>query len=484
MRWRRLAGTLAAATVGVVGEVRGQDIRITGSSWVQAIDLRPLRRDSVLAAATTGSGEQRRTASGQLVSCPEGSAWCTFLASGEREQTRPFLQDLSLAGWGLGQGISVHAHARFRDALGSASASWPRVQDRFDLLDAYVEVDRPRLRARLGRQWQLGGLGAYNYDGASVLLRRAWLEGEGFGGRALVQGLSEPYTSGELGVVDDLPPDTPAWLVGGRVRVRPGGSASLVATYLRVVQDDRSGLFAERVGVDGSARAFGVRLTGNFAWDVASNLVNEARLRGARTLAGRAELALEVRRHRPYFELWTIWGAFSPVAFDEARATAAWSGASGALALSASGAYRVYEDAETGLQSPELRNDGWRAAADGSWSPDERFTATASYGVDIGFGSSQSDGTVGVTWRPWDRLEVGAAGSALQTIYEFRVGTGRVLGASGNALLRLTDDVRLRVDAGMYRHRLLDDAPGRDWSQRRAAVRLEWAVGSDPGASR
>jgi hypothetical protein len=483
MRWRTLAA-VAAGVWGSAGGALAQDIRITGASWVQAIDLRPLRRDSVLASTTTGTDSTRRAPTGELVFCAEGSAWCTFLAGGPREQTRPFLQDLSVAGWGFGEGVSFHAHARFRDALGSSPASWPRVEDRFDLLDAYVELDRSRFRARLGRQWQLGGLGAYNYDGGSLMLRHDRVDGDVYGGRALVQGLFESYTSAELGAVDDLPPDTPAWLVGGRVRVRPGGSTALAVSYLRVVQDDRAGLFAERAAVDASARALGVRLTGNFAYDVASNVVNEARLRGSRTLARHVDLALEVRRHRPFFELWTIWGAFAPVGFDEARATTAWSSPAGTLAVSASGAYRVYEDAGTGLQSVELRNDGWRAAVDGSWSPDERITATAGYGVDIGFGSSQSDGTVGVTWRPAERLEVGASASALQTIYEFRVGTGRVLGAAGNALVRLTSDVRLRVDAGMYRHRLTNDAPGQDWSQRRASVRLEWAVGADPGASR
>jgi len=47
--------------------------------------------------------------------------------------------------------------------------------------------------------------------------------------------------------------------------------------------------------------------------------------------------------------------------------------------------------------------------------------------------------------------------------------------------MRLTGDVRLAADAGVYRHRLTSGAPGTDWSQRRASVRLEWVVGSDPG---
>lgn len=103
--------------------------------------------------------------------------------------------------------------------------------------------------------------------------------------------------------------------------------------------------------------------------------------------------------------------------------------------------------------------------------------------MDVGFGSSQSDGGAGLTWRPSARFEVGMAASALQTIYEFRVGTGRVVGASVTGAVRLTDDWRVRLDGAHYRHTLRDDAPGQDWSQRRASVRLEWALGGDPGVS-
>jgi hypothetical protein len=480
-RLARLAGVaIAIATM----PAQGQDVRVTGVSWLQSIDLRPLRRDSVLLSATTGTGDFARGPDGQPVACIPGATWCTFLASGAREQTRPFLQDIGLAVWGLGRGVSVHAHARFRDALGSSPVAWPRLSDRFDLLDAFVEWDRDRVRARVGRQWSLGGLGAYNYDGGSLTLRRGWWDGDLFGGRALVQGLNEPYTSSELGVVDDLPPETSAWLIGGRVRARAGSSVAMTATYLRLLQNDRSGVYAERGAVDVSLRAIGVGLNASTSFDLASQTLNEARLRAARPLVGRLSGSLEVRRHRPFFELWTIWGAFAPVGFDEVRASAAWASPGSTLQLSASGARREYEDARTGLESPPLRTDGWRVSTDAAWSPDEGVTVSAAYGADIGFGSSQSDGSLAVAWNLRDRLEVGAALSALQSIYEFRVGTGRIVGGSGHAMFRLTDDVRFRADLGVYKHRLSNGAIGQDWSQRRASLRLEWAIGSDPGMER
>lgn len=478
--------TLAFLLVGAsVATADAQSVRITGASWAQSIDLRPLRRDSVLRSSATPDGTAFRGPDGQVVACPEQGAWCSYLRSAARETTRPLLHDVSVAAWGLGQGISFHAHGRMRESIGRASeVSWPRVGDRFDLIDAYLEVDRARGRLRVGRQWSFGALGAYNYDGVAVASRRGWLDAEVLGGRALVQGINEPYDTDEIGPVDDLPPESPAWLVGAIVRARPGTSTALSATYLRVIQDDRSGLYAERVAFDASGRALGLRWTANSAYDLASAQVNEARVRATRSLVRGIDVSLDVRRHRPFFELWTVWGAFAPVGFDEVRATTAWSAGDGAWVLSASGARRAYGETNTGLQSLALRNDGWRLTADAAWAPGERWSANASYGADIGFGSSQSDGSGGFSWRFGEKAELGVIGSAVQTIYEFRVGTGRVLGVSAQGAWRVTDEIRLRGDVGQYRHRLTNDAIGQDWSQRRASLRLEWAVGADPGGVR
>jgi hypothetical protein len=477
VRWALLCATAA-------GPALAQGVRITGASWWQGIDLRPFRRDSVALSSTVASGAVRRTSDGTLVSCLEGSAWCSYLRASDRQLSQPFLHDLSVAGWGLGQGISFHAHGRVRTALGGTESAWPRMNDRFDLLDAYVEVERPMARVRLGRQWSLGDLGAYSYDGASLLWRRSTVDAEVLGGQALVQGLNEPYTSEEIGQVDDLPPEQRAWLIGGRVRWRAtSGAHAMTGTYLRVLANDRSGLYAERASVDVATRAIGVRAEGNLALDVASGVVNEARVRVTRRVSA-FDLGVDARHHRPFFELWTIWGAFAPVGFDELRASTGWTRHDGALGASVSAGRRAYRDPGTGLQSVALRTDGWRLAVDANWTPDAPWSAVANYGVDVGVGASQSDGTLGVVRRFGDAASVGGTLSARQTIYEYRVGTGRVLGAFVHADSRLRGDLRARVEAGQYRHRLTNDAPGPDWSQRRASVRLEWALGSDPGRGR
>lgn len=458
-----------------------QRVRIAGTTWIQSIDLRPLRDDSVSIADAPGDGIYRTTSSGDVVRCVDGASFCHFFSSGARATTTPLMQDLSLAAWGVGEGVSFHAQGRFRASLGGNERLWPRMSDRFDLIDAYLELDRSRMRARLGRLWSMNSLGAYNFDGASLVLRKWGASIEGYGGRALIQGLNEGYTSGEIGQVDDLPPEDDGYLVGGRLRVRPNAVTAISVVYQRVVRADRSDLFSERTGADVSTMLFGASLDGSVVYDIATNTINEGRIRAAHRLFGSFTASVEARRHRPFFDLWTIWGAFAPVGFDEARGNVTWRAAADRLQFDAHGAYRTYADANTGLASLPLRSNGWRAGASATFLASQRLSASASYDVDLGFGASRSDGSAGFRWTRSEGTFLGVNGSAFQTIYEFEVGTGRVFGGAFEAGTRLTNDLRIAADAGVYHHQLSNGARGTDWSQRRASVRLEWAIGPDPG---
>jgi len=457
-----------------------QGVRVTGVTSVQSIDLRPLRYDSIAAGQVAGSGPARRGPGGELVQCPEGAAYCYFSTSGARQTTSPLLQDLSVAAWGLGEGISAHAHVRARAAIGHDDL-WPRLGDRFDALEVYVQAERSRGRLRLGRLWATNGLGAYNFDGGAILLRRGAQSLEVYGGRALVQGLSESYTSGELGAVDDLPPEDNGALVGARWRARPNDASAMSVVYQRVILADRSSLVSDRVAGDATTRWRELTLDAGVAYDLAGATLNEARARLSRRVLGATEVSLEGRRHRPFFELWTIWGAFAPVGFDEARSDLAWRAPGDRLHLTVAGAYRRYATTGTGVGFLPLRSDGWRAGLDATWTPTEQVAVSANYGVDIGVGASRSDATAGGRWLPNRRVSFGGQLTAFQSIYEFRVGTGRVLGAAVDGSMVLTPDLRVAMDVGVYRHRLTNDAPGTNWSQRRAAIRLVWGMGGDAG---
>jgi hypothetical protein len=467
---------------GGVG-LQAQSARVIGVTTVQSVGARPLVEDSVLASETSGTGPYRLLPNGQIVRCVTGEPYCHYRRSGDAVTAVPFVQDLQAAAWGLGQGISLHAYLRARESFGGDEFLWPRASDRFDAIEAYLQVDRARLRARLGRQSVVNGLGLYNFDGGAVLFRQGPATIEAFGGVSLVAGLNESHVGGTLGDVDDLPPDERGWLIGARGGARIGRSASIAGVYQRVIREDQAGLYSERVALDGAARALGIAWDASWTYDLQEGDVNEARLRAARDFAGRFSGTVEARRHRPYFEAWTIWGVFSPVAFDEVRATAGWHDQRQHLALDVNGGWRRYEPTDAGLQSEPLRNDGWRAGAGLEWTPAERWFAHADYNVDIGFGASRSDAAAGVRWSPDDDVFIGGTLSAFQNIYEFRVGTGRVLGLGVEGGMRVARDARLIVEAGFYRHSMSGNAPSTDWSQRRLATRFEWTLGRDPGAS-
>jgi hypothetical protein len=480
--WR--AFVCALGFLRVASEATAQAVRVQGVTWVQAVDVRPLVEDSVPIGQASGTGPYRTLADGRLVRCIDGEVFCRFRRSGERALATPLVQDLRAAAWGFGRGVSLHAHLRARSALGNDEFLWPRAGDEFDAIEAYVQLDRERLRLRLGRQWATNGLGLYNYDGAALTLRRGYAQVEAFGGVSLVAGLNETHVGPVLGEIDDLPPDKRGYLFGARGSMRVGSRGAVGGAYQRVIRTDRDGLYSERLAGDASVRAFGASWEAEYVYDMVAATANEAQLRAVRSFPGRITGSLTARHHRPFFESWTIWGVFSPVAFDEIRGTLGWSRRDDRLTLNARGGRRSYDDTNAGLESIPLRTDGWRAGVGAEWNPVSAWLWHADYDVDIGFGAARSDGSFGTRWTPSEKVFVGAAVSALENIYEFKVGTGRVLGLQLEAGWRLTPDVRAEVDGGWYAHRLTSSAPTTDWSQRRLSARLAWTLGHDPGESR
>lgn len=470
--WLMIAASVPAAAFA-------QGIRISGVTTMQLVELRPLMIDSLPSSQVPGTGEIRTSADGVPAICPTGSPFCQFERSGNRFSVAPVLQDLTIAGWGLSEGLSFHSDLRARTQIGgSGDFVFPRTNDHFDVVDAYAQLDRSDWSARVGRQWVTGGLGAYGFDGGDGIWRHNAFTTEGWAGRALVGGLAEPYTTGLLAAVDNLPPQQDGYVFGARARYRPDALTAATLTYQRILVGDRSGLYSERAAFDASSRQFGAAIDLGAAYDFATAGWNEARLRvgtgGERTLG----YSVEARHSRPYFELWTIWGAFSPVGFDEGRATIDWRPQSSAFSYSLHGGYRKYGETNAGIS---LVTNGWRVGADVNWRGTGRTSASGSYDVDVGTGASSTDARAGMRWAPSADVSFGADATITQTIYEFRVGTGRIYGLAGDAAFPLKPDVRLVADLGVYQHSLTNGAAGPDWTQRRASIRLEWMLGGDPG---
>lgn len=393
------------------------------------------------------------------------------------------IQDLEASAWGFGAGIRAYAHLRGRASNDSGGDLWPQADDPMDVLDAYLEIDRERFRARAGRQWRASGLGYYNFDGASLLVRPIErLSVDAYGGWSLVRGLNESHTSGAIAAVEGIPPDDRALLFGVEIRGRPMPALSLAGTYQREFRSDQTAFYSDRVSADAELRLGRVAaVSGSIEADLATAEVNEALLRGRLPLPLGFTLGAEARRHLPFFELWTIWGAFSPVGYTEGNATLSWSDARSRFLVQARGGWRKYDDTDAGVGFLPLEDSGWRMGADGTWRVNEQWTAYAATHAELGFGAARSDVDGGVRWEPSRRLFVGVRAAGFQSAYEFRVGEGRVfaLGVDGGA--RLGAEVRVLGDVTMYRHSFSDHAPATDWSQTRASLRVEWTIGRDPG---
>jgi hypothetical protein len=319
-------------------------------------------------------------------------------------------------------------------------------------------------------------LGVFNFDGAAVVLRpKPWFSTELYAGGTLVQGLNRPLDSDALSPVEDLPPQDGAYLFGATAQFRSGPRGSLKVQYQREIRRDRGALYSERFGANGELNVGRAIWSGELTRDLATGEFNDLSLAVRRPLPLSTSVRLEARRYVPYFDLWTIWGAFAPVAYTEGRANLDWT--SRRLTLGVSGGRRSYDDTETGVAFLPLRTDGWRIGGTGLLRASDTWSVHGSYNMDIGVGASSSDEDVALRWSPSDALTLGVRGLAFQNIYEFQVGSGRVVGGGGEIAWRLFPEVRLVADALLYHHTGKDSPQRVNWNQRRGMLRVEWTLG-------
>jgi hypothetical protein len=461
-----------------------QSVRISGTTSMRYVELRTLVRDSIASEATDGSGLLRQLPDGRVVRCIPGEEFCRDVRPGPVVSDLPIIQDLEVSVWGVGKGLRLFTHLRGRMDWSGNPEIWPQGDDWFDLLAAYVDFERPRLHLRAGRQWKVSGLGFYNFDGLSLgmnALPGLWLEA--YAGRSLVRGLNEPHNSGALQSIESLAPSAAGVLLGFEARYRPVSRLALSALYQMDVRTDREGLYSELVVADGVWGVGGGSAEATVEVDVASGQLNQARLHLRSPPLGTIAPFVEVRRYRPYFELWTIWGAFSPVGFDEARGGLVWASRDGRLSVRGDAGYRGYEDAGVDESIDEYRDNGWGVGASIGWSPVREWRLGASYRVETGFGAARQDGQAGVTRNLGTATSITLQGLVFQRLYEFRLSEGTVAGLGGEVALRLTDRVQLFASLATYRH--LGDHPtsGPDWSQERGSLVFQWTLGSEPGLS-
>ena len=469
-----------ACTLLLASEARAQGVRGWVGTTIQTVDLRPIGLDTIAPSELEQDADGGLTYQGQPVSCPTPTV-CTVYASLDEQRAVVATQDVSLTAWGWGlQGLSFTTLLRARARAGG-DLVWPRSNDAFDMILGYAQLERGRLRVRVGRQEIRSGLGFPAFDGAwaSFAVRR--YEASAYAGRSLARGLREP-ASEALRPLERFIPDQSVHLFGGAFHARLGSSTA-TARYQREVLADRSGLVSERASLDFTSTIPGARLLGSLDYDFAFEKVGKGRLSLAAPLAqGRWLVEATASRYVPYFELSTIWGFFEPVSYSEAELRASWSPGR-TLGVWASGGWRSYGETRATTVIRPLEDDGWRAGSGVRWQASDTWTVDAVYRLEWGPGAFLSSADVGAGYRPSERLAVMFQGTTFQQIEEFRLGDGRAVGGGVSFDLLLTERVSLSGGASVLRHRDGGTAITSPWNQSRAWTSLRIAVGEDPGLS-
>lgn len=466
---------MAVACVLVPGAGAAQGLRGEIAAVAGFVEYRGVRRDSLPESLVPGSGIVRTLADGTVVTCIPGGH-CYWYRGGDLDRAQPLTQDIQLVAWPGMRGVSSRLHVRGR--YGSNDL-WPRSRQELAVLAAWVDFERSAFRVRAGRQERRSGLGTEVFDGAALLWRRFTpLRLEAFAGRSLADALLQPRTGFLLDDADRLAPDESSMLWGLEARIRSGNQLASSLSYQRNLRLDRAALYSERMAWDLWWRLRdAVVVETSTDYDLARGTFDEARLRVQGTAHRRLSVAAEVRHRQPFFELWTIWGAFAPVGFDEGRLQAWWDATPG-VRLDAAAAYRDYRETHTGLQTAPIEGDGWRAQAGAQWTR-AAWSAGAAARLHWGYGAYRSSVDATAQRQFGRRTAAGVFASATQQFMEFRFGDGQTQGGGTDLRIGIRD-VLVRGAVAWYRHGF-DNRPGfQDYAQWRAslAVTYHFAAGA------
>jgi hypothetical protein len=480
---RRIVALLALLAAQPAA-VHAQGYLLRLDARMQSVNYRGIKLDSIPASAVdTAADGSLYTPDGYAVYCAMGGSACEFYRAGPTINSAPLMTSADLTVWGMGlPGLSLHANARAGGDLASSGA-WPGSEPAVQLLEGYAQYQREEFTGKVGRVVHSGRLGYTGYDGASLRYRTSngSLTGEGYIGVGLARGSLLPVTSPQLNPFNDFQPEKRQLVTGltGGWRFEYG---EVRAEYQREVDRDTRNFVSERAAVEARITPLqGLRLEAGTEYDIARGLwgSSEADLSYDRSRYGASG---GVRRYRPYFDLWSIWGVFSPVGYDAIRGRV-WVRPTRMLELHASGESFTYEETYATSPLTDFEDSGWRWAAGFGLHFAEEWNTAWNYYAERGAGASSSgfDGSVG--WVPISSLNLTADGGRMERPLEYRYGGSTLLWFGINANLQANDRLRFGLGGTWYDEtRNRPDASGIEWDQIRVVASISYLLGS--GADR
>ena len=460
---------------------RPQGYRVRVDARAQAVSFRGLVADSIPAELVViGETGGPETPDGYAVRCSSGE-YCFFYRPGPELRGVPVTTSASVILWGLGvPGLTVRATGRVVGDLGPDEV-WPGTDPAAQLLEGYVEYQRSSVMARAGRLLIASRLEPYGFDGAWLKYR--WqdiaLEVTGYGGWGLAQAVALPVSSAALNPLDDWRPQD-RQIIAGLEAAWLYRALDLRAEYRRELDPQDWNIVSERAALSLGAPLWHlpVRLAGGLDYNIAEAHVGSADLR-LTYARSRYAISAGARRYRPFFSLWTLWSAFSPVPHNGVNASAEFR-ATRQISLRARGEAYWYEDAEvsTGLV-PQLEDRGWRANGGATATLNSHWTIDADAGLEYGPGASGRFGNASVTWMPNDRYSFDLYGGTLDRPLELRFYDATALWVGARAEAGLGVQRRLWADVAFVDDdRDRPDAAASSLSQVRLRAGLTLSFGS------
>lgn len=478
---RRAAVLLLLAAVPASAAAQGYRVRL--DSRVQTLSFRGVEADSIpLSNVVTEPDGSLLSPDGHAVECL--GEWCYFWRAGPEEKGAPWVTSADFSAWGFGiDGLSARGSALAALDL-AGGASYAGTEPPVQLLEGYLEYARGPVTARAGRQLVTGRLGYLGFDGGLATLRAAsvGLEVSGYGGWSLARGASVPWTSPAANPLGEYRP-TERFVAAGASAAWRSRWADLRAEYQREVDPEANKLTAERLAMGAALRPVArLSLSGGGEYNIAEGIWGsaDATLRYA---ARHMDVTLGAKRYRPFFPLWTIWAAFSPVAYHSG-----WGSVQVAphrlLRLRVRGELYAYDEAEAETPlTAGIEDDGWRFTWGATVLPHANITLDGDYHAEQGPGAASRGWSASAAWRPGDRLSLTGYASNLLRPLEYRTNEAEAWWYGADASWEVASELQLGVGVTRYdEDRNRPDAAAVDWSQTRLTFRVTWTL--DSGADR
>jgi len=463
------------------GPLSAQGYRARVEGRFQAVSYRGLQIDSIAVTDTvTGPTGGPQTPDGFAVRCPPGAAYCLFFRPGVVQHGAPFVTTADVSMWGFGiRGLSAHVNARAATDFESSNA-WPGTEPALQLVTGYADYSTERLTARAGRQLNSSRLGMIGFDGAGLTVRdnHRGLDASIYGGWGLARGVALPVTSPALNPLDDFQPSERQVLIGGALGWS-GRWGDVRGEYLREVDPHTHYFVSERMGFAAVIRpAPRWSVTGGADYDLAAGWWGSAEATvgyAASSVSG----SLGLKRYRPHFDLWTIWGMFSPVPYHAVQGQVTVRALRQVQFRGNAEAYR-FDDAEAETPLVDVEQSGWRGELGGTWWLATAGTFDGGFHYEYGPGAASTGASGSVTFEPPNHTyALTAHASSMDRPLEMRFSESvlNLYGIEGRIEPR--SGMRLELGATRYdENRTRPDAAAMDWGQWRVMLRAVFAFGS------